>query len=261
VTQPALVTGGTGTLGGLVVPRLRASGLGVRVLSRRSREAADGIEYVTGDLLKNEGIDAAVDGREIVVHLAGGPKGDDEATRTLVRAAERAGVKHLVLISVIGADRMPLGYFRAKLGAERAVGASSVPWTVLRAAQFHGLVFTLATAMARLPVVPIPRGVRFQPVDARDVAERIVELSLAEPSGLVPALAGPREYDLAELVGGYLKARGKRRPLLPLPVPGRVGRAYRAEANLAVAGIQRGTRSWERYLIESLGRAHAEPGR
>jgi uncharacterized protein YbjT (DUF2867 family) len=108
MTSRILVTGGTGTLGRHVVPRLRDSGCDVRVLSRHTHEAADGIEYVTGDLLKDEGIEAAVDGAGIVVHCAGSSKGDDDATRNLVRAASRAGAQHLVYISVIGVDRIPL---------------------------------------------------------------------------------------------------------------------------------------------------------
>lgn len=139
MTSPILVTGGTGTLGRLVTPLLRDAGRTVRVLSRHSHEPADGIEYVACDLLEGEGIETAVNGAETILHLAGGPKGDDEATRNLVRAASRAGVAHLVYISVIGADRVPLGYFRSKLGAERAVADSGLPWTTLRAAQFHDL--------------------------------------------------------------------------------------------------------------------------
>lgn len=129
MASPIPVTGGTGTLGAHVVPLLRASGHDVRILTRRARPAANGIEYVTGDLLEGEGVEAAVDGAQTVLHLAGGPKGDDEATRALVRAATRAGVRHLVHISVIGADRSPLAWMRTKLEAERAVADSGIPWT------------------------------------------------------------------------------------------------------------------------------------
>jgi uncharacterized protein YbjT (DUF2867 family) len=108
-TGPILVTGGTGTLGRLVVARLRDAGATVRVLSRSSREAAEGIEPVTGDLATGEGIDAAVEGAEIIVHCAGSAKGDEEKAVNLVRAASRAGARHLVYISVVGADRIPLG--------------------------------------------------------------------------------------------------------------------------------------------------------
>jgi uncharacterized protein YbjT (DUF2867 family) len=254
MTMPStlLLTGGTGTLGRLVTPLLLDADFDVRVLSRRSREPRDGIEYVTGDLRKNDGIEPAVDGAEIILHLAGGPnaKGDDEATRNLVRAAPRAGVRHLVYISVIGADRMPLGYFRNKLGAERAVTDSGLPWTTLRAAQFHDLVLTLMQAMAKLPVIPVPRGLRFQPVDAGDVAARLVELTLDKPAGLVPDLAGPKVYEMADLLRGYLRTRGKRRLMMPVRIPGKAGRAYRAGENLSLEGAAVGTRTWEDFLTE-----------
>nr|WP_145797479.1 NAD(P)H-binding protein [Kitasatospora atroaurantiaca] len=252
-TSPILVTGGTGTLGGHVVPLLRAAGREVRVLSRHRRESGDGIEYVAGDLLKGEGIEAAVDGVEIVLHLAGGPKGDDEATRNLVRAASKAGVRHLVYISVIGADKVPLGYFKAKLGAEQAVADSGIPWTTLRAAQFHDLVLTVVEKMAKLPVIPVPGGLRFQPVDSREVAARLVELTLGKPAGLVPDLAGPKVYGMADLARGHLQARGKRRLMMPVRMPGKAGRAYRAAENLSLEGAAVGERTWEDFLAERVG--------
>ncbi|MCX4822642.1 SDR family oxidoreductase [Streptomyces sp. NBC_01142] len=250
MTSPILVTGGTGTLGGHIVPLLRAAGRDVRVLSRHSRESADGIEYVAGDLLKGEGIEAAVDGVDIVLHLAGGPKGDDEATRNLVRAASRAGVRHLVYISAIGADTVPLGWFTSKLGAERAIADSGLPWTTLRAAQFHDLALNVVQTMAKLPVIPVPGGLRFQPVDAREVAARLVELTLGEPAGLVPDLAGPKVYGMADLSRAYLKVRGKRRLMMPVRMPGKAGRAYRAGENLSFEGTAVGKRTWEDFLAE-----------
>ncbi|MFB7928826.1 SDR family oxidoreductase [Streptomyces sp. NPDC056039] len=253
MTSSILVTGGTGTLGGHVVPLLRAAGHEVRILSRTARPAADGIEYVTGDLLKNEGVDAALDGAGTVLHLAGGPKGDDEATRNLVRAASRAGVRHLVYISVIGADRVPLAWMRTKLESERAVADSGIPWTTLRAAQFHDLTLTMVEKMAKLPVFPVPGGLRLQPVDSREVAARLAELTLGAPSGLVPDLAGPHVHTLAELARPYLRLRGRRRPMLPVRIPGKAGRAYRAGANLTLRGAEEGKRTWEEFLAERLG--------
>ena len=252
MTSSILVTGGTGTLGRLVTPLLRDAGCNVRSLSRHGHESGDGIEYVTGDLLKGEGIEPALDGAEIIVHLAGGPKGDDEATRNLVRAASRAGVQHLVYISVIAADRVPLGYFRAKLGAERAIADSGLPWTTLRAAQFHEFALNVAQTMAKLPVIPIPGGFRLQPVDSREVAARLVELTLDKPAGVVPDLAGPKVYGLADLLRGYLQARGKRRLMMPVRMPGKAGRAYRAGENLTLEGATVGKRTWEDFLAERL---------
>jgi uncharacterized protein YbjT (DUF2867 family) len=258
MTTRILVTGGTGTLGRHVVARLWAAGNKVRVLSRRPHEAAEGIEYVTGDLMKNEGIQAAVDGAEIVLQCAGNHSGDDEATRNLVRAAARAGTQHLVYISVIGADRIPMassidrtmfGYFGSKLASERIVADSGLPWTTLRAAQFHDLVLKVVRGMAKLPVIPVPAGLRFQPVDSNEVAARLVELALGPPAGLVPDMAGPHIYELADLIRGYLRASGKHRPLVPLPLPGKAARAVRDGAVLAPDRAV-GRRTWEDFLTE-----------
>jgi uncharacterized protein YbjT (DUF2867 family) len=253
-----LVTGGTGTLGRLVVPRLRDAGCEVRVLSRRSREDEEGVEFVTGDLATGAGIEAAVQGAETILHCAGSNKGDGEKAINLVRAASGSGVRHLVYISVVGADRIPVvsgvdramfGYYGSKLAAERAVSDSGLPWTTLRATQFHDLLLMIARQMAKLPLIPVPAGFRFQPVDTEEVAERLVELALGTPSGLVPDMAGPRVYGMAELIRGYLRARRKHRPIVPIRIPGKAARAFRAGANLAPDRAV-GRRTWEAFLAE-----------
>jgi uncharacterized protein YbjT (DUF2867 family) len=259
--NPILVTGGTGTLGRLVVPRLRDAGREVRVLSRRGGEAGAGVATVTGDLATGEGVEAAVQGAEVIVHLAGTSKGDEAKAANLVRAASRAGAPHLVYISVVGAERIPVvsrldramfGYFAAKRAAEEVVAESGLPWTTLRAAQFHELILTAVGGMAKLPVVPRPAGFRFQPVDAAEVADRLVELALGTPAGLVPDMAGPRVYGMDELLRGYLQARGKRRPTVPMWVPGRAARAIREGANLAPDRAV-GRRTWEQFLADQVG--------
>lgn len=251
-----LLTGGTGTLGRQLLPLLRAAGQTVRVLSRRARDGADGVEYVTGDLATGDGIETAVTGVETVVHCAGSAKGDDVKARELVRAASGAGVSHLVYISVVGADRVPVtsrvdramfGYYAAKLGGERTVAESGIPWTTLRATQFHDLLLRTAVRMAKLPVLPVPSGMRVQPVDSAAVAARMVELALGAPAGLVPDLGGPRVYGMDELIRDYLRAAGKRRPLLPMRMPGRAAAAMRAGANLLTTGATAG-RTWEEFL-------------
>ena len=269
MTSPILVTGGTGTLGRLVVPRLRAAGRDVRVLSRRRRgggedfedhkEGGEGIERVTGDLATGEGIDAAVEGAEIIVHCAGSTKGDEDKARHLVRAASRAGARHLVYISVVGADRVPVtsgldramfGYFESKLAAERVVAGSGLPWTTLRATQFHDLILTTVQQMARLPVVPVPAGFRFQPIDTGEVAARLVELALGPPAGLVPDLAGPRVYEMAraapQLPAGPSQAPPDRAGLAP--GRGRPRVPGRREPGPEPARRAVGRRTWEDFL-------------
>ncbi|HEU4425414.1 MAG TPA: NAD(P)H-binding protein [Pilimelia sp.] len=261
MTSPILLTGGTGTLGRHIVPLLRDAGRKVRVLSRRGHEPADGIEFVIGDLATGEGIDAAVTGVETILHCAGDARGDEDKARNLVRAASGAGVQHLVNISVVGAERIPVvsradramfGYFASQWAAERVVADSGLPWTTLRATQFHDLVLMVARAMAKLPVIPVPAGFRCQPVDAGEVATRLVELALGRPSGLVADIAGPRVYGMDELVRSYLRAHGKRRLLMPVRLPGKAARAFRAGANLAPESAV-GHRTWEEFLTERSG--------
>ena len=145
MNQPILVTGGSGTLGRGVVARLLAAGHQVRVLSRRPRPAGGTAtaEWVTGDLLCGDGLAGAVTGVEAIVHCAGDPRRprvDSNGTRNLLRAARAAGAPHLVDISIVGVDRVPYRYYQAKLQAERLIQASGLPWTILRATQFHQLV-------------------------------------------------------------------------------------------------------------------------
>lgn len=255
--SPILVTGGTGTLGRHVVRRLREAECEVRVLSRSSRQAEDGIEYVVGDLGAGEGIEAAVEGVGTIVHLAGSAEGDEDKAQNLVRAASQADSPHLVYISVVGADRIPVesgtdrnmfGYFAAKRAAEKVIEGSGLPFTMLRATQFHDLVLTVARTLAKLPIVPLPAGFRVQPVEADEVAARLVELALGEPVSLVPEMGGPRVYRGAELLRGYLRASKRhRRPILVVPLPGKAARAFRGGANLALEQAV-GERTWEEFL-------------
>ena len=263
MASPMLVTGGTGTLGRLLVPLLRDAGCDVRVLSRHAHAATAGIEFVTGDLARDQGIDAAVKGTEIIVHCGGSAKGDQDKTRNLVRAASKARISHLVYISVVGADRIPVvsgvnramfGYFGAKLAAEHVVANSGLPWTTLRATQFHDAFLIMGKQMAKMPFVPVFAGVRFQPIDAGEVAARLVELALGQPAGLVPEMAGPRVYPMADLLHGYLAARGKHRPIMPMRLPGKAARAVRAGANLSPNRAV-GRLTWEAFLTERVGSA------
>jgi uncharacterized protein YbjT (DUF2867 family) len=256
-----LVTGGTGTLGRLVVPRLLEAGCRVRILARRKQPEPAGVEFVRGDLETGAGVDAALDGVHTVLHLAGSQKGDGLKARTLVAAASGAGVSHLVFISVVGADRVPIsssidrmqfGYFGEKRAAELAVMESGIPWTVLRATQFHELGLQTLRLLSRGPVGFVFRGIRFQPIAAAEVAERATELTLGAPAGLVPHLGGPQALEMSQLMRSYLASIGRRAPIIPIPVMGGAGRAMKAGANLDLDRAVRG-QSWEEFLAAQPG--------
>ena len=245
-----LVTGGTGSLGRLVAGDLRDAGHDVRVLSWSGRPGT-----VRGDLLTGEGLDEAVDGINTIVHCASNPRDahrtDVEGTGRLLRAAQRAGVSHFVYISIVGVDRNPFPYYRAKLDAEGVVERSAVPWTILRATQFHGLVFGMLGTLGRVPLfLPVPRGFLFQPIDAGEVASRLVELALSEPAGCAGDMGGPEFRTAASLARAYLKAAGLRKRILEVPLPGKTARAVRngAQVTHVAPGSVLGKATWEEFL-------------
>ena len=243
-----LVTGGTGSLGHRVVNRLRGPGCEVRTLSRSARGAG----VVRGDLLTGEGLARALKGVDVLIHCASSPRKprqtDVEGTGRLLEAAGRAGVSHVVFISIVGVDRTPyLPYYRAKLEAERIVERSPVPWTILRATQFHEFVLKQIRLLERLPVMMAPRGFLLQPMDIGEVADRMVELALSEPAGRLPDVGGPEVRTIPDLARSYLKATGRRRRIVEVPVPGKAARALREGAQLAPDQTYGETR-WEEFL-------------
>ena len=241
-----LVTGGTGTLGRPLVERLLDAGHDVRIASRRP--APDGpLPYAwrTVDYRTGEGLDDALRGVDAVVHCAASLGLDVD--RTLIAHARRAGVPHLVYISIVGIERVPLFYYRNKLAAERLLIDSGVPWTILRATQFHDLVVRVLAALARLPVLAVPTGTSFQPVDTGEVAARLAELAVLPPSGRVTDMGGPQVRRADDLARAYLHATGTRRAVFPLHLPGAVARGYRQGGHLAPEHAV-GTIGFEEFL-------------
>ncbi|MFJ8212185.1 SDR family oxidoreductase [Streptomyces sp. NPDC096033] len=245
-----LVTGGTGNLGALVVGMLREQGHEVRALSRSSAE-------FPVDLRDGSGLDAALAGAQVVVHCASSPRGgDDVAARHLIDAARRAGtVTNLVYISIVGVDVVPLGYYRTKLRVERMLEDSGLGVTILRTTQFHDLVAQVTGAAARLPlpVVPLPKGVRVQPVAVEEVADRLAELAVPEAAGRVPDVGGPEVRPLEEWAGVWLAATGSRRRVLGVPLAGRAYAACRRGGILAAPGRAVGRITFGDY-VERRGR-------
>jgi uncharacterized protein YbjT (DUF2867 family) len=242
-----LVTGGTGVLGRELVRSL-AGKAEVTVLSRRPNL---GSGFVRGDLDTGVGLAAAVDGVDVIAHCASAadyrpPWRDVEGTRRLLEAVD-GGRPRVVFISIVGVDRIPLGYYRAKLATEQLIQDSGMPWTVLRTTQFHDLVLTFLMLLTKGPFTVTPRGFRSQPVDVGEVAARMTSMVFSDPAGLVPDFGGPRVESSEETLRVFLALTRRRRLVLPVWLPGRVATAFRAGGNLVSAG-ERGTRTFEEYL-------------
>jgi uncharacterized protein YbjT (DUF2867 family) len=253
-----LVTGGTGTLGRHVVMQLRQSGHRARILSRHPRGHVDSVE---GDIASGAGVAKAVAGMDAIIHAAsatreplGGRAIDVNGTRTLLTAARSAGVKHVVFISIVGIDRVPTyPYYKTKLRAEAVVQEGEIPWSILRATQFHPFVEFLLGGMTRLPgLALVPYKMRFQPVDTGEVARRLVQVVTGEPAGMLPEFGGPEVRDLESLARSWLAATRSRRRLVNLRLPFKFSRQVTA-GGLLCPDHKDGVITFDQYLETKYG--------
>jgi uncharacterized protein YbjT (DUF2867 family) len=248
------VAGGTGNIGREVVRILAAAGHPVRVLSRRApgRPLPPGARHVRSDVTDPTLLRSSLAGAQVVVDAVNTtdmrhaetllPAG----TRALVDAAADAGVGHVVLVSVIGSERVPLGYYRGKVAQEEAVAAGPVPWSIVRATQFHPLVAGLLGGAARARIVPMAQ-VPLQPVDPAEAAAEVARVAAGAPLMGTRSIAGPEVRTLGALAKDWQAASGARALRVPLPLPGRAARALRAGA-LTDPGAPRARRTFADWL-------------
>ncbi|MDU0294100.1 SDR family oxidoreductase [Saccharothrix longispora] len=198
------VAGGTGVVGRKVVEEVARAGHEAVVLSR-----AGGVDLTTG-----AGLDAALTGCEAVIDVSNtavwtreeAERFFGDVTTHLLDASARAGVRHLVVLSIVGADEVDLDYYYGKRRQEELVTAGPVPWTVLRATQFFEFAAqTLANAEG--PVARVP-AMLSQPVSTVEVAARLVGLAEGGPQGFATPIAGPERITLADMARRLVARRG-----------------------------------------------------
>lgn len=218
------IVGGAGTLGKHITAELSLRGHEVRVLSRSS----PGFPV---DLSTGAGLEAALTGCSTVVDASNSQRKARQVlvdgSRRLLAAEQRAGVGHHVCVSIVGCDQVPFGYYRVKTEQEQVVQQGSVPWTIVRATQFHELTASLFAASARYRVLPAAR-LPMQPVAAAEVASAVAAAAGSDPADGRVQVAGPQVSSIADLARIWRSVTGKRAILLPVPLPGKMGRELRA---------------------------------
>ena len=257
-----LVTGGTGTLGREVVRAASAAGHRTVTMSRKpAPDASIAPRWATADIVTGEGLAAAVADMDAVIHAASDPRGDpaadEEGTRRLAAAAGAARVRHLVFVSIVGIDRIPFPYYARKLAAERVLAASGLPYSILRATQFHSFIdVLLRKAATAVPLVmPLPAGYSVQSVGLEDVATRLLRAVADGPGGLLPDFGGPERMTARQAARIWQEARGIRKPLVPFPGFSATARGFRAGHNTLPADTppeNRGQLSWREWLARPI---------
>ena len=238
------VAGGTGTVGRHVVDVARERGHEVVVLARSM-----GIDLVTGAGLDTalQGVDAVIDVTSTSTQSAAeSERFFGTVTRNLLAAEQSAGVGHHLALGIVGSLDAPFGYYAGKKVQEELVTSGPVPFTILRATQFHEFAQQLHGGYTVGPLILVPKMVS-QPVAAREVAERLVELTAA-PAGRVADLAGPRVEQMTDMVRAYGAAVGKRGLLVTVPLPGGFGKAMRDGTTLAGPGADLGRQTFDEWI-------------
>jgi uncharacterized protein YbjT (DUF2867 family) len=247
-----LVTGGTGRLGRHVVTLLRNKGHRARILSRNPKGHVDTVQ---GDLATGAGLVKAVAGMDAVIHaatqLTNLKATDVVGTRRLLAMGRDAGIKHVVYVSIVGMEGVHYPYYKAKLAAEAVVQENIVPWSILRATQFHTLMETFLQAFSKPPLfAAVPFNWQFQPIDPRDVATRLVEVVTHEPAGRLPNFGGPEVRDFKSIASAWLTATRSTKRLVNLPMPLiRFSRQF-AEGRLLCPDHKDGKITFEQYLAD-----------
>ncbi len=247
-----LLTGGTGSLGRAILAAGAESGTVLRVLSRNPRPDGARNEWSQADLVSGAGVAEAVADVDVIIHAASDPRNsavvDVQGTRTLVQAARAARVKHLLYVSIVGVDAVPYPYYRNKLAAEDIVAQSGVPWSIQRITQFHSFIDFLFRAAARFPLIlPLPTGFQVQSVDVAEAATRVLSVVAPGPAGRLRDFAGPEILTVGQAARAWKAARGIRKPIVPLFLPGKLAAAFRAGRTTAPNG-DRGSVRWSDWL-------------
>jgi uncharacterized protein YbjT (DUF2867 family) len=248
------VAGGTGLLGSMVVRALRAAGHEPVILARAT--GVDVTRAVPPDRLS--GATGLIDVTNVVAtRKRPSVRFFDTATRQLLAAGRRAGIRHHVALSIVGVDRIEFGYYLGKRRQEELVRTGPVPATVVRATQFHEFAAQLIARSG--PVVLVPRMLA-QPVAAREVAELLVSTVTGEASGETIEIGGPEERQMVDMVRSVLAARGQRRLVVPVKLPGAVGTGMAGGALLPREPGPRGTETFEQWLAGAGRLLEGQPG-
>jgi uncharacterized protein YbjT (DUF2867 family) len=239
------VAGGTGVVGRQVTAVARRRGHEVVVLAR-----SEGVDLIRADGLADvlTDVDAVID----VTSIRSQKRAVAEAffggiTRNLLAAERTAGVGHHIVLSIVGIDHVPSGYYQGKVLQERLVAEDGVPWSTLRATQFHEFAEQILQYARIGPFSLVPRMLS-QPVAAVEVAEALVGLAESGPAGRAPDLAGPERLQMVDMSRRVSKARGLGRRVVPVRLPGKMGKQMRSGALTPATDGPRGRLTFEEWL-------------
>lgn len=253
-----LVTGGTGSLGKWVVNYLSEKKYSVSILtSKENILPPNGVSAFIGNLADSKGLGDATAEADVIIHCASNPRNfervDVEGTQNLLKTINKERTKHFIFISIVGVDKSDYPYYKAKLVVEKMIAESSIPFTILRTTQFHSFVLSIAQTFIteqQNGIVTTPPGMRFQSIDIREVAQKLVDV-VEHAAGLLPEFGGPEVLSFEEMVRQYLDATTTNLIIKSSNIEGDRYQLFRSGVNLCPQN-KNGKIIWQEFLKENL---------
>ncbi|CAF2643448.1 unnamed protein product [Rotaria sp. Silwood2] len=259
-----LVTGGNGVLGQAVSKLFLSNNTNFLIASRNQKaktydnnNAAShlNLKWNYMDLSKKEGLNKSVNNDiDTILHLASihiqkidGQPGDIILTKNLLDSIQEKNIKHFVYISIVGIDKIPFSYYKAKLECEHLIKASGIPYTILRATQFHDFVDFVASKLLKFPITIVPKSFKVQPIQVEAVAMELDKIIKESPLNSTYNIGGKKIYNMKEIMDSLLKIRHENKLILNMPAISNVIKGFIKGYNTC-GNISLNSNTWEEYL-------------
>ncbi|CAF4527044.1 unnamed protein product [Rotaria sp. Silwood1] len=260
-----LIVGGTGPVGQTLsklflssqTPFLIGSRNPISINNENDNVASQSTSnWIHMDLTKNEGINKSIDDDvDTILYLASLPQAttndgqpiDITLTKNLLNSIQKKNIKHLVYLSIVGVDKMPFSYYKGKLECERLIKESGIPYTILRATQFHSLVEDFANYLLNYPMDTISKVAKIQPIQIEAVAMELAKIVKEPPLNSTYDIGGRKIYTMKEIADSLLEARPEKKPTVNMPIIDEILNGF-AEGYNTCDNISLNSNTWEEYL-------------
>ena len=245
-----LVTGSTGQLGSVLLNQLKGSDYKVKITSRRKPEGIGHFEWVYSDLLSGEGLEEAIKDVDVIIHAATSPIKNSKNIEVIGFEnflSKLQYIKHFIYPSIVGIEEIPLKYYELKYEAEELLKNSSIPFTIVRATQFHGFIENFLLSKPLFKRYVIPGSIKIQSVDVGEFAKHLIDLINKGPQGRTDDFGGPDIMTLREMAELKIKINNETNKVLSISLPGKLYKSFFDGKNTNF--IQRmGKITFENYL-------------
>lgn len=257
--KKVLITGGTGLLGRALVHALESSKISF-VIGSRNQPVTENLKphWKKLNLATGEGLDECLENVDTIFHLASATKPfnaatDVEGTRQMLEAGKLSGVKHMIYVSIVGIDKVPISYYKIKLAAEQVVKEAGIDYTILRVTQFHDFLDNVIGKTLKYPVTFMPKAIKYQPVSLAVVVDKLMDIYENGPTNDTLEIGGPEVMTMGKAAEYWLKAQNKKRWILNVPITfaGKLGKNL-AEGGLTTKDLAKHSQTWGEYLKEKI---------